>query len=148
MEETRIIEAKAIVHEYVAAIDSLLTQLTPDSPPFTENHLGSIISSPNSHLFLLLSGWKIIGMMTIATYNSPTGKKAWVEDIVVDKAYRGKQLGMKLITYAVNYVREIGDCVLMLTSNSSRKAANRLYQSAGFEQKPTNVYRMKLYKPQ
>lgn len=148
MEETRIIEAKAIVHEYVAAIDSLLNQLTPDSPPFTETHLGSIISSPDSHLFLLICGWKIIGMMTVAVYNSPTGRKAWVEDVVVDKAYRGKQLGRKLIAHAVNYVREMGDCVLMLTSNSSRKAANRLYQSVGFEQKPTNVYRMKLYKPQ
>lgn len=146
MEEPRIIEAKAIVHEYVAAIDNLLTQLTPDSPPFTESHLSSIISSPDSHLFLLICGWKIIGMMTIAVYNSPTGRKAWIEDVVVDKAYRGKSLGRKLIAYAVNYVREMGDCVLMLTSNSSRKAANRLYQSTGFEQKPTNVYRMKLYK--
>ncbi len=146
MEEIRIVEVKSVVHEYVAAIDSLLEQLTPGLPPFTESDLVSIVSCPNSHLFLLLSGWKIIGMMTIAVYNSPTGKKAWVEDVVVDKAYRGKLLGRKLITHAVNYVREMGDCVLMLTSNSSRKAANHLYQSAGFEQKPTNVYRMKLSK--
>lgn len=147
MEEKRIIEVKTVIHEYVAAIDSLLEQLTPGLPPFTESDLAGIVASPDSHLFLLLSGWKVIGMMTIAVYNSPTGRKAWVEDVVVDRAYRNMSFGRKLIAYAVDYVAAMGDCVLMLTSSPVRKTANHLYRSVGFEVKPTNVYRMELHKP-
>lgn len=95
-------------------------------------------------------------MLTIGNYISPTGKKYWIEDVVVDSKYRGKSLGRALIDEAIRYVsdeenkennRQDGhkrNAVIMLTSKPARVAANELYKSAGFEPKQTNVYRMNI----
>lgn len=66
------------------------------------------------------------------------------EDVVVDEKYRGQGLSKQLVTHAVRFVKEQGIPLIMLTSNPTRIAANKLYQKLGFEQKQTNVYRMNL----
>ena len=83
-------------------------------------------------------------MLTLGTYLSPTGRKAWIEDVVVDSAYRGKGYGKMLVEHAIEYARTLSPCTLMLTSNPARIAANELYRASGFEQKITNVYKMSL----
>jgi ribosomal protein S18 acetylase RimI-like enzyme len=62
----------------------------------------------------------------------------------VDEALRGLGLGRKLVSHAINYCKEQGVHTLYLTSKPKRIAANALYQSLGFEQKETNLYRMAL----
>lgn len=47
-----------------------------------------------------------------------------------------------LVRHAIDFVKSQGISALMLTSNPKRTAANKLYQTMGFEQKETNVYRM------
>lgn len=47
-----------------------------------------------------------------------------------------------LVRHAIDFVKSQGIPALMLTSNPKRTAANKLYQTMGFEQKETNVYRM------
>lgn len=92
----------------------------------------------------LLADQEIAGMLTVGIYHSPTGGKAWIEDVVVDEKYRGQGLSKQLVTHAVRFVKEQGIPLIMLTSNPTRIAANKLYQKLGFEQKQTNVYRMNL----
>ncbi|MCC8145331.1 MAG: GNAT family N-acetyltransferase [Bacteroidales bacterium] len=130
--------------EYLILIQSLLDQLTSASRPFSEADLQKIAESENSHLFLLFDGERVAGMLTTATYKSPTGSKAWIEDVVIDKKYRGKGLGRLLMEHAITYCKSSDIDSLMLTSGPQRKEANKLYQSLGFEQKITNVYKMKL----
>ena len=83
-------------------------------------------------------------MLTVGVYLSPTGSKAWIEDVVVDDMFRGRGLGRKLVTHAIDYCKSQNINTLMLTSNPKRVAANALYQSLGFERKETNVYKMNL----
>ena len=99
---------------------------------------------PHSHLFLLFHGGSIVGMLTVGIYLSPTGSKAWIEDVVVEEASRGLGLGRMLVAHAIDFCRQQQVDTLMLTSNPKRIAANTLYRSLGFEQKETNVYRMVL----
>ena len=86
----------------------------------------------------------IAGMLTIGTYLSPTGSKAWIEDVVVDEEYRGYGFGRMLVAHAIDYCRSQGIETMYLTSNPKRVAANGLYQSIGFERKETNMYKMNL----
>jgi ribosomal protein S18 acetylase RimI-like enzyme len=83
-------------------------------------------------------------MLTIGEYLAPTGRKVWIEDVVVDEAMRGRSLGRMLVEHAITYSKTTGGGTLMLTSRPSRIAANRLYRSCGFEPKETNMYRMSL----
>ena len=126
------------------AISLLLKQLSSQEFIFTERELAALINDPSSTLFLLYAEGKIAGMLTLGTYLSPTGRKAWIEDVVVDSAYRGKGYGKMLVEHAIEYARTLSPCTLMLTSNPARIAANELYRASGFEQKITNVYKMSL----
>jgi ribosomal protein S18 acetylase RimI-like enzyme len=126
------------------AISLLLKQLSSQEFRFSERELAALINDPSSTLFLLFAEDKIAGMLTLGTYLSPTGRKAWIEDVVVDSAYRGKGYGKMLVEHAIEYARTLSPCTLMLTSNPARIAANELYRASGFEQKITNVYKMSL----
>ena len=102
-------------------------------------------SYPKRHpSVLLLADQELAGMLTVGIYHSPTGGKAWIEDVVMDEKYRGQGFSKQLVTHAVRFVKEQGIPLIMLTSNPTRIAANKLYQKLGFEQKQTNVYRMNL----
>lgn len=126
------------------AISLLLKQLSSQEFTFTERELAALITDPSSTLFLLYAEGKIAGMLTLGTYLSPTGRKAWIEDVVVDSSQRGKGYGKVLVEHAIEYARTLSPCTLMLTSNPARIAANELYRASGFEPKITNVYKMSL----
>lgn len=139
-----IITPTAFSAAHYEAVRRLLGQLTTRTISFTEEDYRRQLASPHNPLFLLLDGDTVIGMLTVGIYLSPTGSKAWIEDVVVDNAYRGQGLGRMLVSHAIAYCKEQGIDTLMLTSNPKRIAANALYQSLGFERKETNVYRMKM----
>ena len=120
-----------------------LDQLTTNPMKLTETMFRQLIESANSHLFFLMKGEEIAGMLTVGIYFSPTGGKAWIEDVVVDQAFRGQGLSKLLVAHAIEFTRSQGIPSLMLTSNPKRVAANKLYQTMGFGRKETNVYRMK-----
>ena len=124
------------------AVVRLLGQLTTRSISFGEADYRALIASSNNLLFLLQDDGQVIGMLTVGVYFSPTGSKAWIEDVVIDNMFRGRGLGRKLVSHAIEYCKSQGIDTLMLTSNPKRVAANALYQSLGFERKETNVYKM------
>ena len=139
---TRIVEIESYSAEYHEAMQRFLDQLTTNPMKLTETMFRQLIESANSHLFFLMKGEEIAGMLTVGIYFSPTGGKAWIEDVVVDQAFRGQGLSKLLVAHAIEFTRSQGIPSLMLTSNPKRIAANKLYQTMGFERKETNVYRM------
>lgn len=130
--------------EYVGTVNKLLRQLTTSTVELNEGSLLEIINSDESHLFFACTDDSVIGMATLAFCHTPTGTKGWIEDVIVDSCFRGKGIGKQLMQHTVDYARKFAPCTLMLTSRPARVAANRLYQSIGFDRKETNVYRMKL----
>jgi ribosomal protein S18 acetylase RimI-like enzyme len=127
------------------AVVRLLPQLAPEADLPTEQYFKSILTSDNVHFFIAeLDNKQIIGMLTIGTYNIPSGTKAWIEDVVVDESVRGKGYGEELILFAINYSGSLSAKTVGLTSKPSRIAANKLYQKIGFKQYETNVYKYQL----
>lgn len=126
------------------AVQKWLKILSPQAETLTETAFREIIALPGSHLFFARKGETPAGMLTVGLYRSPTGTKAWVEDVVVEPDLQGQGIGKVLVEHAIQFAASCGADVLMLTSNPSRIAANRLYRSLHFERKETNVYRMKL----
>ena len=143
MNEPRFIEIEDLKPDYLEAINRLIAQLSTCSHTFTEAELNSLIASPQSHLYALEYDEKIIGMVTLCIYQCPTGRKAWIEDVVVDQNHRGKGYGKLMVRKAMEECQNRGNVTLMLTSRPSRIGANQLYQSLGFEKRETNVYKMK-----
>ena len=140
---TSIIEIKTYSQEYHEAMQRFLNQLTTSPMVLTEDMFHQLLASQNSHLFFIMKDEQIAGMLTVGIYYSPTGGKAWIEDVVVDETFRGQGLSKLLVAHAIEFVKSQQIPLLMLTSNPKRIAANKLYQAMGFERKETNVYRMK-----
>ena len=86
-------------------------------------------------------GGQIVGGLTLAMYRIPTGLKAWIEDVVVDEAARGRGVGEALNVAALEEARRRGAKDVNLTSRPSREVANRLYERLGFHRRDSNLYR-------
>ena len=124
------------------AVLRLLPQVSSDAELLTKKYLKSILASESVHFFIAeLDNKQIGGMLTIATYKTPSGIKVWIEDVVVDESHRGKGIGKELMLFAIDYSKSLGAKDIRLTSRSSRIAANELYLKLGFKKYETNFYK-------
>ncbi len=136
-----ITEVTEVTPELMAAFERLIPQLSSSNPPPTVEEVTAIVESDASVLFIGEDDGEILGSLTLALFRIPTGLRAWIEDVVVDDAARGKGLGKALNLAAIERAKAVGATTVDLTSRPSREAANRLYQRIGFEKRETNVYR-------
>lgn len=144
MDKPVFFEATEPTPEYLNGINTLLPQLSTTATAMSMDDLSQLTASDNTRLFFVSVAGRIVGMTTLAIYRIPTGCRAWIEDVVVDSEFRGMQLGRLLIEKTIEVARRLSPCTLMLTSRPSRVAANKLYQSIGFQYKETNAYKMTL----
>ena len=141
----------AATPELHEAMGRLLPQLSRSAAPMSEADVERFLSQSSVHLFVFRAEMAdadgnnpILGMLSLATFEIPTGVRAWVEDVVVDEAARGQGAGLALVEAAIEHAKTIGARTVDLTSRPTREAANRLYQRAGFQLRETNVYRVTL----
>ena len=143
----------AATPELHEAMGHLLPQLSRSAAPLSEADLQRFLSQSGVHVFVFRSetadadgNHPILGMLSLATFEIPTGVRAWIEDVVVDEAARGQGAGQALVVAAIEHAQRVVARTVDLTSRPSREAANRLYQRAGFQLRETNVYRVTLEK--
>ena len=130
--------------DVLSRINSLLSVLTENLPLLTYDNLVEIIDSDNTTVFVAEENGEIAGMLTFVTYRIPSGQKAWIEDVVVDKSKQGKGVGKALVERAIEYAEQLNISKVDLTTAPFRVAANILYQKIGFIKRETNVYRLQM----
>lgn len=136
------IERLTHIDEHIVdAFRRLMPQLTSRRTDSSLATLERVISSEETHLFVAIDEEKIIGTLTLLFYQIPSGRKAWIEDVIVDQQVRGKGVGTALMWHALQIARSQGAEKVDLTSHPDRKAANKLYQKMGFRFRESNVYR-------
>jgi ribosomal protein S18 acetylase RimI-like enzyme len=133
--------ATEVTDEIVDAFVRLTPQLSSSNPPPSRQILEEIVESEASTLFIARDHTGILGTLTLAIFGIPTGVRAWIEDVIVDEAARGKGVGRLINEAAITHAFDAGAITVDLTSRPSREAANRLYQRIGFVRRDTNVYR-------
>lgn len=138
----KIYELNEANEALVTVINRLLGQLSSSGATIDLPQLEELVASPATHLLIAECDGAVAGMLTLGEYLAPTGRKMWIEDVVVDETMRGRSIGRMLVEYAIDFSGKLGGGALMLTSRPSRVAANELYRSCGFQLKETNLYRM------
>lgn len=134
-----------ISDELVDAMTRLIPQLSSSSPPPDREALHDIVTAPATDLFVATDDdGRIMGTATLVTFLIPTGRRAWIEDVVVDEAAGGQGVGGAITQAMLDRAEELGCTTVDLTSRPSREVANRMYRKAGFVQRETNVYRYDL----
>ena len=139
--------AGSVDDDLYAAVTALVPQLSSSSPPLSRALLARVAEDPGTTLFLARDEGRIVGMLTLATFQTPTGLRAWIEDVVVDEASRGAGVAAALVQAALDHAGAVGARTVDLTSRPEREAANRLYLRMGFEVRTTSVYRRRLDAP-
>lgn len=135
-----------VTDEVVEAFGRLLPQLSRSAPTLDAAALTAIASAPAITLLVARTDGAITGTLTLVMFPTPTGIRAWIEDVVVDDAARGQGAGAALTNEALRVAQAAGARTVDLTSRPSRVAAGRLYQRLGFELRDTRAYRYNLGK--
>jgi ribosomal protein S18 acetylase RimI-like enzyme len=142
--EIRVSAASEVDDELIAAFDRLIPQLSRGAAVPTPDAIREIVEASASTVLLARDGLdqgRIVGLLTLVVFRIPTGVRAWIEDVVVDEAVRGRGVGEALSQEAIRRAMGAGARTVELTSRASREAANRLYQRLGFVRRDSNVYR-------
>jgi ribosomal protein S18 acetylase RimI-like enzyme len=137
-------EMRQVTDESLEAFKRLIPQLSRSAKPVDAALLERLVSSEALTLLLARMDGKIIGTLSLAMFPTPTGVRAWIEDVVVDDAVGRQGAGTALVNEALRIAREAGARTVDLTTRPAREAAGKLYEKAGFHQRDSRVYRYPL----
>ncbi len=131
--------------ELVQAFERLVPQLTAFSAPPTRADLEEIVSSQASQLLAARAepGGPILGVLTLVVFRTPTGRHAWIEDVVVEEGQRRQGIGAALTQAGLERASRLGAKTVKLTSRPARESAVRLYLRLGFVRHNTNLFEYK-----
>ena len=133
--------------ELCEALQRLIPQLSANKAPPSLEDLQTLVGSESSRLLIAREpdeNSPIAGVLCLTVYRVPTGLRSIIEDVIVDQNMRKRGIGEALMRHAIEVARQAGAEAVALTSNPGREAANRLYQSLGFELRKTNPYIFRL----
>lgn len=136
---TSLTEPSSEVEE---AVKNLAKKIGNNYKELTTQDFHDMITSPNITVLAAKDGEAIIGMITVLVYRIPYVKKAYLDDLVVDEAYRGHGIAKQLMKQAIDLAKEKGAAYIDLTARPERVAGNSLYEKFGFKKRETNVYRL------
>lgn len=89
----------------------------------------------NNYLIVVEDGDKIIGtsQLTIITYLTyQGGRRAQIEGVRIEEAYRNRGIGKLMIEWAIHKAREIGCHLVQLTMDKQRLETIEFYRKLGF----------------
>jgi ribosomal protein S18 acetylase RimI-like enzyme len=123
-------------------VKQLMKQLTNSKVNFD---IKFVLKDKHCHCLVIEDQKKIVGfgalILSIVPCRGYIGK---IEDMVVDKKYRGQGLGKRLIKELLKIAKNKKISSINLTSNPERMEARKLYESMGFKLINTGVFRLVL----
>lgn len=123
----------AVLYKQLSEIDTdVVTQ-----QKYTEFLEG--IDGVNHHIFVAVTNDKVVGTITLFYEQKlihNMGKVGHIEDVVVDKSFRGKQLGKDLIAYATRVAMESG-CYKVILDCGEHNVG--FYQKCGYNVKGSQM---------
>ena len=87
---------------------------------------------------------QIIGIASMCTYAVISGKKGWIEDVVVDERFRGQGIGRKLMEKLLEEGKKKNLTEILLFTEAHRIPAINLYADLGFKLKESRIYTLKM----
>ena len=130
--------AENLSPEWEAQISELFSQLTPAPPTAVRQ----VLLHPQNFVAVCTLENQIVGMASMAVYELISGKKAWIEDVVVSHLHRRKGIGEALIKMLLEKCQALHIPKTMLYSSTQRTAAHQLYQKLGFTQRNSLLFQL------
>ncbi len=119
-----------------AGVALLIPQLTKNiiDPKNLTERIGSLADARDCQYLVAELEGNIVGFCGLAWYQIPSkGLVGWVEEVVVDEAFRGKGIATTMLLRLLVLAKQKNIAVVKLTSNSSE--ASHVYEKLGFAKK-------------
>jgi glucosamine-phosphate N-acetyltransferase len=118
----------------------LLCQLWPESTipkASMRATLACALKSKRNRYLCAVDGDAVVGFCSMNLRESlwQQGWLAYIDELVVDQAYRGRGIGTALLLKALDYAKKKGCTRVELDSALHRKAAHRFYINLDFEKR-------------
>ena len=126
------------------ALGRLLQQVSSSAAPLTPERVREVLRTPSTSVLVARLDGEVVGMALLLTLTTMSGDTGYVEEVIVDQAARGQHIGTALMRGLLDLAAQKGLRFVDLTPRPSRDMANNLYQSLGFQLRPTNCYRHSL----
>ncbi len=130
---------------------TLLLQLFEQETEFVPNRslhvkgLETILNDASIGVILLAEKEKNIVAMVSLLWSISTAlgtRVAWLEDMVVDNAFRSQGIGSVLIEEAIAYARSVGCRRITLLTDGDNIPAHRFYEKFGFQASSMQPFRL------
>lgn len=136
------------VPRLVALIGELFaieTAFTVD-PARQERGLRTLLAAANAHVLVAVAGEAVVGMCTVQLTVSTAegGPSGLIEDVVVDRAWRGKGIGRALLDEAETWARAQGALRVQLLADQRNRPALDFYAARGWTLTPMVCLNKKL----
>ncbi|TMU57243.1 GNAT family N-acetyltransferase [Flagellimonas algicola] len=136
-----ILKKEDLTPEIQLRVNQLFKQLAPHLKPL---NLKQVLRDGNQVTIALCKEEdEILGMASLCEYQAISGKKGWIEDVVVDENARGKGIGRKLMEKLLEISKEKELAELLLFTGHHRLPAMALYESLGFKLRKSGLYFIK-----
>jgi len=143
--QARICDVNALV-ELLFQLFEQEAEFSPN-PVIQEKALRRIIEdNAIGTIFVIEKEAKIIGMVSLLwSISTALGTRvAWLEDMVVDNAFRSKGIGSVLIHEAIAYAQSVGCRRITLLTDGDNIPAHRFYEKCGFQASSMQPFRLLL----
>ncbi len=121
-----------------AALRHLYGQLIPEERPDPDAMaalLDTLAGAPDNRLLVGLVDGTVVATCQLVLYDNPVRvphRKAIVDSVVVDAAWRGLGIGHRLVARACAELETEGCRVIGVSAGYERATGHRLYEGAGF----------------
>lgn len=133
-----------VSEQNIQELELLSGMLHGDERRSSSEEIESILLNPSIIFVVAKDSGRIIGMGALYIHQKIGKVGSYIEDVIVDSAYRGQGLGKKIVQALIDGARERGVVSISLTSRPERIAAHTLYEKLGFKKYDTNVFRITL----
>jgi GNAT superfamily N-acetyltransferase len=116
------------------AVQGLLRLLAPDA----------LVVAGDAPTHVAEADGQVVGMVTVCVLTTLTGRKAYLDHLVVARVWRRRGVARSLMRHAIDVATTAGASRLDLTASDKKVAARQLYASLGFQERETGSFRLPL----
>jgi ribosomal protein S18 acetylase RimI-like enzyme len=114
------------------AVQALLSLLAPEA----------LVVAGDAPTYVAEADDQVVGMVTVCVFTTLTGKKAYLDHLVVARNWRRRGVARHLMRHAIDIAKIAGASRLDLTASVEKVAARTLYGSLGFQERETGSFRL------
>lgn len=138
------------LHEYIVSIDKEGYNVI--SPEYKEDFFNKVMTSIkgyNGKIMLYIKDNRVVGLIVGSINNEETNdydfkapKRGRINELIVNKDYRGQKIGEELLLAMEKYLKDLGCKAILIEVFAYNENAKKFYEKKGYHFRMTEVIKV------